>query len=106
MQPQIIPKKSPRITTRPPTLIPTQISTLNRYRVKKPLNVIIEEDGASFLARTVDLPLFGLGEDWREALNLLKADLEDLYEELLNSDNLSPEWQRYRLFLDEALERS
>jgi hypothetical protein len=95
-------RSSPRV----PSVITTQISTLSRYRVKRPLNVIIEDDGPSVLARTVDLPLYGVGDDWREALNLLKSDLEDLYEELLAADNLSPEWQRYRLFLMESLEQS
>ncbi|MDD3293246.1 MAG: hypothetical protein A4E69_01044 [Syntrophus sp. PtaB.Bin138] len=81
-----------------------QINFLKTRRLKTPLSVVVEPDGGEFIARSVDLPLYGAGEDLLGAIRALKSDIEALHEELLEDDNFSEEWLRYKSFLQEIIE--
>jgi len=81
-----------------------QINFLKTRRLKTPLSVVVEPDGDEFIARSIDLPLYGTGEDLLEAVRALKSDIEALHEELLEDDNFSKEWLRYKSFLQEIIE--
>lgn len=59
--------------------------------------------GAGHIARAVDLPLFGFGDDALEAINALKDEIESLYNDLMEDDKFSEEWLRYKRFLKEIV---
>jgi hypothetical protein len=81
------------------TVVKLEIKTLKRYELKQPLEAILESDDGGFIARTVDLPLFGYGEDTIEAVENLKHEVESLYFDLMEDDNFSEEWIKTKKFL-------
>jgi hypothetical protein len=76
-----------------------KIKTLSMYELRQPLEVILEPDDGGFIARSIDLPLFGYGEDTIEAIDNLKHEVESLYSDLMEDDNFSEEWLRTKKFL-------
>ncbi|MBF0549286.1 MAG: hypothetical protein HQK60_02005 [Deltaproteobacteria bacterium] len=89
-----------------PSLVSLWIVRLQRLvtmRLTVPLDVILEPDGDGFIARPVDLPLYGFGDDTIEALEMLKRSIESLYNELMEDDNFSPEWLLIKQFLKERV---
>ncbi len=81
-----------------------RINRLNRYNLKIPMDIIIEPDEGGYLARTVDLPLFGYEETPFEALNVLKNEIEMLYQDLSQEEKFSPNWLSIKEFLDQTIE--
>ncbi|MHA1268071.1 MAG: hypothetical protein DRP91_04815 [Candidatus Neomarinimicrobiota bacterium] len=79
------------------------IYTLVNKRLKKPLMVILESDDGGYIARSVDLPMYGYGDDAKEAIENLKYEIESLYNDLMADDNFSDEWLRYKSFLMEIV---
>lgn len=75
------------------------INRLATRFLKTPIDVIVEQDGDGFIARMPDLPLYGYGEDEYEAIEGVKAEIESVYEELLEDDEFSPDWLDVRNFL-------
>lgn len=80
-----------------------KLQLLSRRKLKEPIDVIIEPDDDAFIARTIDLPLFGSGSDRIEALDMLKSEIESLYEDLIEDDLFSEEWLNYKNFLKERI---
>jgi hypothetical protein len=64
--------------------------------LKKPLDAVVEPDGEGFIARTTDIPLYGFGDDPIEAVNMLKYEIESLFEELNEDDAFAEEWLKIR----------
>lgn len=55
-------------------------STVEKLRVlpnlgvlNPPLDVVVEPDGDSFIARTVDMPLYGVGDDPLDAIEAVEG---------------------------------
>jgi predicted RNase H-like HicB family nuclease len=71
--------------------------------LKISLDAIIEPDESGFIARLTDLPLYGYGEDPKEAIDMLKREIESLYEDLMEDDEFSEEWLRIKKFLAEKI---
>lgn len=46
-----------------------------------------------------ELPLYGYSEDALEAIDNLRNEVEDLFEELVESDDFSEEWLGFKRFL-------
>lgn len=67
--------------------------------LSSPLDVCVETDGDSFIARTIDVPLYGLGEDIMEAVTNLKHEIESLHLDLMQDDNFTQEWLEMKKFL-------
>ena len=67
------------------------------------LDAVIEPDGDGFIARTVDLPLYGSGEDVIEAVDMLKREIVSLYEDLMEDDDFSDEWLKIKVFLKKII---
>ncbi len=67
------------------------------------IGAIIESDDEGFIARTIDLPLYGYSEDPIEALQNLKYEIESLYDDLMEDNNFSQEWLNYKKFLQERI---
>ena len=80
-----------------------QLNRLPHKILKLPLDVLVEPDDQGFLARTPDLPLYGYGEDRIEAIDMLKREIESLFDELIESDHLSEERLSIKSFLSERI---
>jgi hypothetical protein len=72
-------------------------------RLKKPLEAIVESDGAGFLARAADFELYGLGDNAPDAVAALRREIESLYEDLSADDNFSAEWLATKALLTELV---
>lgn len=79
------------------------INRLVHKSLLSPLEILIEPDDYGFLARTPDLPLYGYGEDRMEAIDMLKREIESLYEDLMEDDNFSDEYLRIKDFLSKKI---
>jgi len=79
------------------------IQRLPHKTLINPLDVIVEPDDDGFLARTPDFPLYGYGKDRMEAIEMLKREIESLYEDLMEDDNFSEEWINIKRFLTETI---
>jgi hypothetical protein len=80
-----------------------KLNILITKRLRTPLDVIVESDGEGFIARAVDLPLFGYGDDRLEAIDALKFEIESLYDDLLEDDDFTDEWKAFKHFLKEQI---
>jgi hypothetical protein len=87
----------------PPSRIHVQINRLTNYILKAPLDVLVEPDERGFVARTPDLPLAGYGKDRIEAIDMLKNEIESLFEELRENDDVSEEWLGIKEFLTKRM---
>lgn len=75
------------------------ISTLITKQLATPLEIIVEPDDEGMLARTIDIPLYGYGDDTIEAIRNLKSEIESLYADLLEDDNFTDEWLNIKKLL-------
>lgn len=80
-----------------------KLQMLKTMELVSPLDVIIEKDEEGYIARNPELPLYGYGTDVIAALEALKADIESLYNDLMEDDNFSESWLRYKIFLKERV---
>ena len=81
-----------------------RMNVLVNHKLRLPLDAIVEPDDQMFIARSVDLPLYGTGDDPLEALNNLKMEIESLYDDLNQDDEYTPDWLRIKAFLNQAVE--
>jgi hypothetical protein len=75
------------------------IDNLVTFKLATPLSAIIEPDADAFLVRCHDLPVFGFADDPIDAIASLKREIESLYQDLMEDDNLSPQMLSYKEFL-------
>lgn len=80
-----------------------KINMLETKGLRQPLDALIEPDGDGFIARTVDFPLFGYGDDRIEAIDALKSEIESLYIDLMEDDNFTEEWRGIKAFLKDQV---
>ena len=67
------------------------------------MDVLVEPGEKGFVARTPDLPLSGSGRDRFEAIDMLKNEIESLFEKLREDDDVSEEWLGIKQFLTEII---
>lgn len=72
-------------------------------RLRRPLSVIVEADNESYIARTPDLPLYGIGDDPIGAIQAINREISSLYEDLQQDDNFTNEWLQVKTFLRDNL---
>ena len=77
----------------------TRITFLPNKELKAPIEVVVERDGEAFLARTLEVSLYGQGDDVIEAVAALKCEIESLYDDLMEDDNFSDEWLKIKEYL-------
>jgi hypothetical protein len=77
----------------------TTIECLDRKSLKSPLDVFIEPDEEAFLTRTPDLPLYGMGDSPVEAIDMLKREIESLYDDLMEGGDFTDNWAHIKTFL-------
>ncbi len=80
-----------------------RINSLPNKILRGSLDVVIEVDGDGYIARTIDLPLYGNGEDAIDAVEMLKHEIESLYDDLMNSDDFTEDWLKVKGFLAERI---
>lgn len=80
-----------------------QIHVLSSRELKKPIDATVEIDDDSYIAQTVDFPLYATGETPSDAISSLKCEIETLYYELQEDDNFSEEWLNYKNFLNKII---
>ena len=74
------------------TQICYQLHSLETKSLRAPLSILIEQDGPGYIAQTIDMPLYGAGDTAHEAIEMLKSEIESLYNDLMEDDNFSGEW--------------
>jgi len=80
------------------------INMLVNYRLSSSLHVVVEPDSEGFIARCPDIPqLYGHGEDVFEAVEMLKIEIETLYDDLEEGENFSDEWLRLKEFFQKIV---
>lgn len=87
----------------PSSQVHIQINRLPNNILEVPLDVLVEPGEQGFVARTPDLPLAGYGQDRIEAIDMLKSEIESLFEELRENDDVSEEWLGIKKFLTERM---
>ncbi len=60
-----------------------RIQRLINFELNPGVDAILEPDDDGFIARAIDLPLYGYGDDMIEAITVLKREIESLYRELI-----------------------
>ena len=76
-----------------------RISLLPNKNLRTPIEAVVERDGESFIARTLEIPLYGCGEDFIEAVAALKYEIESLYDDLMEDNNFTNEWLKIKDYL-------
>ena len=76
-----------------------RLNLLPNKDLKIPIDAVVERDGESFLARTIEIPLYGHGEDFIEAVDALKCEIESLYDDLMEDNNFTEEWLKIKKYL-------
>jgi hypothetical protein len=80
-----------------------KINFLPNKNLRVPIEVTIQRDGEGFIARTLEIPLYGYGEDYYEAIAALKREIESLYDDLMEDDNFTDDWLKIKKFLRERI---
>ena len=80
-----------------------RLNSLPNKMLRGALDVVVETDGNGYIARTVDLPTYGIGDDPIEAIGMLKREIESLYDDLMNGDDFTEDWLKIKRFLAERI---
>lgn len=80
-----------------------KITILPTKTLKEPIQAILEPDDEGYIIRTIDLPLYGYGDDAIEAIENLKYEIESVYDDLMEDENFSDEWLRYKRYLSRII---
>jgi hypothetical protein len=91
-------------STGPSNPVEFQIHSLLSLKLSKPIGIIIEPDDGGFIARSLGLPLYGFGDDVYEAIEMLKLEIETLYFDLNEDDDVTDNWVPIKAFLNGIIE--
>ncbi len=80
-----------------------RVNSLPNKILKGPLDIVVEADGDGYIARAVDLPIYGNGDDPIEAIDMLKREIESLYDDLMNGDDFTEDWMKIKRFLADRI---
>lgn len=73
-----------------------EIKELINFNLKKPLNISIVKDGDGYLASLEDFALYGYSENKSGAIEMLKWEIEDTYNDIKEDINITREWELFR----------
>lgn len=77
-----------------------KINFLVTKNLNTPLDVTLEPDEDGYIARTLELPLYGCGDTPYDALEMLKREIESLYIDLKQgNEEFSPDYLAMKVFL-------
>lgn len=80
-----------------------KITLLPNKKLKESIEAILEPDDEGYIVRTIDLPLYSYGDDPIEAIQNLKYEIESVYDDLMEDNNFSVEWLRYKNYLSKII---
>lgn len=80
-----------------------QIHELIEKHLVSPLYVHVEMEESEYTAKVPHLPVYGCGASVHEAINVLQGEIEDLFDELHEDDNLTKDWVNIRDYLDDKI---
>jgi predicted RNase H-like HicB family nuclease len=80
-----------------------KIHFLPHKRLLCPLDAVLEPDENGYIARTAEIPLYGAGDTPEKAVDMLKREIESLYDDLQENDQFTEEWLRIKKFLLECI---
>lgn len=73
---------------------------VDNFYLNKSITVLIKKDNNMYIAETVDLDIYGYGNDEKESINSLKLAIVDTYQDLIeNEEVLSDHLKRQLVFL-------
>lgn len=81
-----------------------KINSLIHSVLQNGLDAVVERDGKIYIAYTVEVPLYSQGDDIPSAVEGLKQEIEELWEEIKDSKDLSDQWNIYRDYLRRCIE--
>lgn len=88
-----------------PQVLQVPINRLVTYSLRKPIACMVEPDDDEWLAQVPDIPqVFGLGKTTTLAVQALMDEIESLYDDLLESDDFTPDWLALRSYLKGIIE--
>ena len=76
-----------------------RVNVLPDKIVKAHIEAILERDGEGFIARTIELLLYGYGSDPMDAIQMLKDEIESLYDDLNEDDEFTADWLKAKNYL-------
>jgi predicted RNase H-like HicB family nuclease len=76
-----------------------QIRLLRSFLLKSPIAATVEFDRDYFIAKCEELPLHAFGDSRSEAVENLKEEIEEVYMDLRNDDNLTSDWSKHKSYL-------
>jgi hypothetical protein len=88
---------------RRPSMSFVKINFLVTRNLRIPIDAVMESDETGFTAQALELPLYGSGDDPKEAIEMLKREIESLYEDLSEDDNFSEDWLRIKKYLSSTV---
>ena len=68
-----------------------------------PLDAVLEPDENGYIARTAEIPLYGVGDTPEEAIEMLKREVESLYDDLQEGEQFAEDWLGIKRFLTECI---
>ncbi len=72
------------------------ISEIDGIKLDQKIPIHVEKEDGEYIAESVMFPLFGCGETEEEAIEHLKHEILSLYEDLMEDDEFSDEFLRYK----------
>ena len=80
-----------------------KIDNLITRKLTGPIDITVVLDGDDYIAECPDLPLYGYGENKDEAIEMLKREIESLYDDLMRDTDFSSNWDQIREYLKEKV---
>jgi hypothetical protein len=80
-----------------------KLNILPNKRILRPIEAILEQDEDGFIARTIEIPLYGHGLDPVDAIQSLKHEVESLYDDLMEDDEYTDYWLKIKEYLKNAI---
>ena len=80
-----------------------KIHFLPHKHLSCPLDAVLEPDENGYIARTAEIPLYGVGDTPEEAIEMLKREVESLYDDLQEGEQFTEDWLGIKRFLTECI---
>jgi len=74
------------------------------FNLKAPINIRVKPDEDGYIAESVNLPLYGCAATRNDAIEMLKREIESLYNDLSEDDNFTDDWLRVKRYLQSLIE--
>jgi hypothetical protein len=81
-----------------------KVNSLRSGVLKNNMDAVVERDGKTYIAYTVEVPLYSQGDDIPSAVEGLKQEIEQLWGEIKDAKDLSEQWNVYRAYLRRCIE--